>query len=385
MFTFQIPCNIYFGENAINDLSFLIKKIAAKHVLFLYDMGIKKSGIADRVFDQIAKSKIKISCIDNITADPSESLVTEIANQYKDKEIDLLIAVGGGSVIDATKAINILLTNDNAIMDYEGIDQVSHAGLPFIAIPTTSGTASEVTSFTVITNKEQQRKMLLAGKNIQTSIALLDPTLTYGLPPLITAATGMDALTHAIEAYISPIASPISDLNAIKAIQLINQFLPVCYQNGGDTQARYNMMLGSLFAGFAFNSALLGITHSIAHVLGAKFHIPHGVANAIGLPFAMAFNFNAAEEKLHTVAKLFNLNSITPHSIYTYLQQMNQLLNIPAMQSYDVTPQDFTVIATEAVKEASLLTNPRDATADEIKIILSAMYYSDFNLMQSII
>lgn len=382
MFKFQIPCEIYFGEKAINNLNVLINKIEAKHTLFLFDAGIKKAGISDRVLSQIKQNAIQVSCVDSITADPNEQLVTEIAQNYKNQQIDLLIALGGGSVIDAAKAINILLTNNKSITDYEGIDKVSNSGLPFIAIPTTSGTASEVTSFTVITQTQQQRKMLLAGKNIHATIALLDPMLTYDLPPSITAATGMDALTHAIEAYISPIASPISDLNAIEAIKLINQFLPICYKNGHDINARQKIMQGSLLAGFAFNSALLGITHSIAHVLGARFHIPHGVANAIGLPFTMAFNFKSAPEKLIKVGKLLNIKTVTPHSLFKHLQQINQCLNIPAIQRFGVTPQDFTIIANEAVKEPSLLTNPRRATSDDIKLILAAIYHNDLTLMQ---
>ncbi|MBP2628898.1 MAG: alcohol dehydrogenase [Firmicutes bacterium] len=371
MLVFEIPSRVIFGQSAASQIGSIVRTFNAQAALIICDQGVKAAGIMRPIFLSLQEAKIAVSVFDQVTANPSDSLIAEAAEYAKNLSVDIVIAVGGGSSLDAAKAINILLTNDGPIQIYEGMDQVKHQTLPLIAIPTTSGTGSEVTSFSIITDSLNKRKMVIGGKFVGATIALLDPELTVKLPPAITAATGMDAMTHAIEAHFSSNASIMSDVNALKAIELLYENLEIAVKNGDDIEAREAVMLGSMLAGFAFNSAVLGLAHAIAHPLGALYNIPHGVANAMVLPYVVAFNGQGNGIKITNIGKAMGLadGEMTADQVAKKIAELNTRISIPKLRKY-IQKSDFSSIVSEALVEPSLLTNPRKVEAQDIQAIL---------------
>lgn len=381
-FLFSVPSRIIFKSGAAKELKDIIADFNVQKVLCVYDKGIKDSGIAERITTPLIDGGINVITYSEVKADPSIQNVMDGYKLAAKEQIELIIAIGGGSSMDCAKAINILLTNGGSIEDYEGRNMVKKPTKPLIAIPTTAGTGSEVTSFTVISNVESQKKMVIGGKNCGCDIALVDPELTLSLPPTITAATGMDALTHAIEAYVSKNTNIPSQINALKAIELIIQNLEKAVNDSTNIEARSNMMLGSLLAGVAFNSAGLGMVHAIAHPLGAMFKIAHGVANAMALPYVVAFNSNLEDiRKKHVeIAKSMNIvvEDKTPEEVSKELVQkihdLSREINIPTLKELGIKEEELMSIAESVLKENSMKFTPRSATKNEILEVLYAMY-----------
>jgi alcohol dehydrogenase len=285
-----------------------------------------------------------------------------------------------GSSIDCAKAINILLTNPSPINQYDGLNMVKNPTKPLIAIPTTSGTASEVTAFSIITDTKRLKKMVIGGQFVGATMAFADPLLTIGMPPGITASTGMDALTHAVEAYLSKGASIPTDVNALKAISLIYNNILAATNNGNNIEARANMLLGSMLAGFAFNSAVLGLVHSIAHPLSVHCNLPHGVANACVLPYVVEFNAEEFPERTKDITAAMGLK-IEGLSIQEAaklgveaIKKLSQDLKIPTLKEAGVKKEEFDRIAEDALKEISTIFNPREATKEDILNILEKAY-----------
>ncbi|MEW6276374.1 MAG: iron-containing alcohol dehydrogenase, partial [Bacillota bacterium] len=291
--------------------------------------------------------------------------------------VDLLVAVGGGSAIDAAKGVNVLLGNGGDLRDYAGINKVKKRGLPLIAVPTTAGTGSEVTIFAVISDVKQNLKFTITSPLQAPTLAILDPELTLSLPPMLTAATGMDAMTHAIEAYTSIISQPISDLLSLEAIRLIYRYLPEATYNGANLRARIEMLKAQLFAGIAFNSAFLGLSHAIASPLGAHLHIPHGVANAIMLPYVMKFNYIASPQKYAEIAEAMGLN-LAGKDIYedayeavTATERLVKMCNLPSkLRDVGAREEVLDIVADDALKSGMLKFNCRTASRDEIRKVL---------------
>ena len=371
---FNISNPVIFGLGVSEQLPKLIDEYKATSVLLICSPPINEKPIVTELEALLKQKGIAFSCFDAVTPDPDIQLVSHICEQAKMVKADLLIAIGGGSVIDATKAARILYELKGNIADYETLDpsieKVGPLITPLIAVPTTSGTGSEVTSFSIVSDLVKKRKMVIAGKNVSASIALVDPTLTFSLPKSMTAATGMDALTHAIEAYISVLASPLSDVNALNAISLISNALPIAVANPNDQQARSDLMLGSVLAGFAFNCAILGLAHAIAHPLGAMFHIPHGVANAVVLPEVVRFNAPSCPQKIKKIGVALGLVDPTINATVDHLAALNKKISIPTLVELGIEVQHFSAIAQEALKEAPIYTNPRQVELKDIVAVL---------------
>lgn len=276
--------------------------------------------------------------------------------------------------------VNILLTNPGPINQYDGLNLVKNPVRPLVAIPTTAGTASEVTAFTIITDTERRKKMVIGGQFVGATMALVDPEMTMGMPPAITASTGMDALTHAIEAYLSKNAMPPTDLFALKAIELIIPSLPVAFREGRNVDARSSMLLGCMYAGYAFNSAVLGLVHSIAHPLSVHCGLPHGVANAACLPHVMNYNAPEALDRMKDIALAMGLDVAgkTPQEAAKLAVQavkdLSKELNIPTLEALGVSKEQFDRLADDALKEISTLFNPRQPTKNDVKNILEQAY-----------
>ena len=363
---------IIFGNGAVSRVGDEVKKLGARKVVLTTDEGLVKAGVAQKVIDSLEKAGIDVKLFDRCEMDPSVETVEAIAALAKDA--DLIIGVGGGSSIDPAKAAAILVTNGGNIRDYQGCDKFDKVPLSVVAIPTASGTGAEATPFAVVTDKERKWKMPIGGAANMPALALCDPELTLSLPPHITAATGMDALTHAIEGYTSRCTDPISDALLAQSIKLIaNSLRRAVYKGGDDKNARYDMMLGSTLAAMGFTNAALGIAHCMAHPLGAMFHVPHGVGNAICLPVVMQFNMGAWPEKFADIATFFgeDISGMTvAEAAQLGVDCVSDLLEdmpIAPLSSWNVTASDIDILAGEAMKGGDRPNNPRDTTIEDFK------------------
>jgi alcohol dehydrogenase len=285
----------------------------------------------------------------------------------------MIISLGGGSSHDCAKGIGIVATNGGNIRDYEGVDKSTKAMPPFIAINTTAGTGSEMTRFCIITDTDRKVKMAIVDWRVTPNVAINDPLLMVSMPPALTAATGMDALTHAVEAYVSTIATPVTDSAALMAIKLISKNLRNAVANGNNMVARDKMAYAEFLAGMAFNSASLGYVHAMAHQLGGFYNLPHGVCNAILLPHVCRFNLIATPERYADIAEAMgeNINGLSTRAAADVaieaIQQLSVDVGIPTgLTKLNVQEKDFQIMAENAIKDACRFTNPRLATLDDI-------------------
>ena len=276
---FIMPKQVFYGENALKDAADVIATLGKK-ALVVTDPMMMKLGTAQMVTDLLDEKGVHYAIYSNITGEPTDKMIEAGLDVYNDQSCDFLIAVGGGSPIDSMKAIAAVSTSGGSIDDYLG-KVITVATPPMVAIPTTSGTGSEATQFTIITNTEKDIKMLLKGPVLMPDIAIDDPAFTLTAPKSVTAATGLDALCHASEAYTSRKAQPLTDEFALSAIKKIFKYLPVCYKDGANVEARAQMSLAALEAGVAFNNASVTVIHGMSRPIGALFHVPHGISNAM--------------------------------------------------------------------------------------------------------
>ena len=298
---------------------------------------------------------------------------------FKAAGADFIVAIGGGSSMDTSKAVGIIINNPEFadVTSLEGVANTKKKSVPVIALPTTAGTAAEVTINYVITDEENVKKMVCVDPNDIPTLAIIDPELMLSMPRGLTAATGMDALTHAVEAYVSTDANPLTDAAAIKAIDKIVHYLPQAVANGDYMKARSEMAYAQYLAGVAFNNASLGYVHAMAHQLGGYYNLPHGVCNAILLPYVQEFNLIGNLERFAVIAKAMDLN-VDGMSPFEAGKTFGRYLGIPQnLRSLGVDPADFEVMAENAMKDACAATNPRKATKDQIIAIFQKAYDGD--------
>lgn len=372
IFNWSPAGSIIFGNGAVKKVGSEVKRLGGKKVVVCTDEGLVKFGVAQKVIDSLSDAGIQYSIFDKCEANPSVETVEKVTALAK--EADMLIGLGGGSSIDPAKAAAVMVTNGGNIRDYEGCDLFPNAPLPVIAIPTAAGTGAEVTCFAVVTDVEKEWKMAIGGSYNIASLAICDPELTASLPPLFTAATGMDALTHAIEGFISRASDPISDAILAKAIKLIAGSLQrATFKGEFDKDARYDMMMGSTMAGMGFINTILGIAHSMAHPLGAMFGVPHGVGNAICLPVTMEFNLYSNPDKIAEIAGLFGKDTAGMDTIQAAklavdtVYELLDTLPIPPLSDWNVTPDDIEKLSEEAMKGGDRSTNPRETTVEDFE------------------
>lgn len=308
-FMLALPKISLHGAGAIGDM---VKLVAGKQwgkALIVTDGQLVKLGLLDSLFAALDEQQMAYQLFDEVFPNPTEALVQQGYAAYRAARCDYLIAFGGGSPIDTAKAIKILTANPGPSTAYSGVGKVKNAGVPLVAINTTAGTAAEMTSNAVIIDSERQVKEVIIDPNLIPDIAVDDASVMLDIPPAVTAATGMDALTHAIEAFVSVGAHPLTDANALEAIRLINLWLPKAVDDGHDLQAREQMAFGQYLAGMAFNSAGLGLVHALAHQPGATHNLPHGVCNAILLPIIENFNRPNAVARFARVAQAMGVDT----------------------------------------------------------------------------
>ena len=292
---------VHFGPGAVSRLNEEVRRLGGERVTLVTDPGVQAAGLVERVLKGI---DARVSVFADVQPEPPYPLVERCAEFMREQGAQLVIALGGGSSMDTAKMAAALITNPGGVADYWGIDRLQHPGLPVVAIPTTAGTSSEISAAAVFVDPAAQTKRGVNCSLLLPAVAILDPELTLGLPPTLTASTGMDALTHAIEAYTSPRASLITDGTAERGISLIGQHLRAAYARGDDLEARTGMFAGCLFAGMALAEVNVGLVHGLAQALGGRFPVGHGLANALFLPYVMAFNRVACRARYARVAEL---------------------------------------------------------------------------------
>jgi alcohol dehydrogenase len=368
-FQFTMPVKVVYKSGAIKELAPLLHNAGIHNVLVVSDPGLTKAGFVDSIKQVLDGGEINYRVFDDVEPNPSVETVNKgvaISNEFQFQGV---IALGGGSPMDTAKAIAVKCTNEGDIPNYEGIDSFDRDPLPVFAIPTTAGTGSEVTPFAVITNRVKKYKLTIISQRIIPKVAILDPQLILGLPTTIAASTGLDALTHAIESYVSLFSSPYSDAFAEKAIEMIGGNLRLFVANRMNEKAAGNMLVASLFAGLAFTHARLGNAHAMAHPLGGYFDVPHGVANAILLPYIMEYNRLANPEKFCRIAELMGEES-TPEGAVEAVKKLNRDLGIPGtLAQYGVARDAIADMTKDAMKSGNVLANPRQTGPAEIEAL----------------
>ena len=344
-----------------------------KKILIVTDAFLAKSGMADNVAKIYQKAGIDVHIFGGAEPNPTDKNVAAGIECYREHGCNGIVSLGGGSSHDCAKGIGLVAANGGNIRDYEGVDKSSNDMIPLMAINTTAGTASEITRFCIITDTERKVKMAIVDWRVTPQISINDPELMVGMPPSLTAATGMDALTHAIEAYVSTMANPLTDAAALQAIKMITQYLPKAVANGEYMKARDNMAYAQYLAGIAFNNASLGYVHAMAHQLGGFYNLPHGVCNAILLPYVESFNLIGNLNRFRDIAEAMgekvaglSTDEAAVRAIAA-IRRLSKQVGIPAdLKSLGVKPEDFAIMAENAKKDVCQLTNPRKATKEQV-------------------
>ncbi len=380
-FQWMAPFKIIFKSGAAEETGTLIKEKGLKKTLIVTDKGVVGAGAVKPVEEGLKAAGIEYAVFDGVIPNPTEATVDEGLAAYHAADADNIVAIGGGSAMDTGKAIGLVITNGGKAVDYDIVTGKSwppKIKMPyFIAIPTTAGTGSEATWCSVITIVEQEYKTTIAGETAYADVAILDPQLSVGLPPAVTAATGMDALTHAIECYVvrEEKASPMSDMTSEKAIRLIAGSLRQAVANGTNIDARGDMLLGSALAGMSFTNAGLGLVHSLAHQLGAIYNIPHGVANAMILPYVMEYNIISNPQRFADIAVMMgeNIDGLsvieTAEKAVAAVKKLSKDVGIGSIADTGVEKSAIPKLAKAAYNDINTGANPR-ITPDTLEDII---------------
>ena len=370
---FFIPTVSLMGIGSAKETGEQVKALGATKALIVTDKGLSAMGVADKIKAQVEAAGVQAVIFDGAEPNPTDINVHDGVKVYQAEGCNAIITLGGGSSHDCGKGIGLVIGNGGHIRDFEGVNKSTKPMPAFVAINTTAGTASEMTRFCIITNTDTHVKMAIVDWRVTPNVAINDPLLMVGKPAALTAATGMDALTHAVEAYVSTIATPITDACAIKAIELIAGYLTKAVANGEDLEARDKMAYAEYLAGMAFNNASLGYVHSMAHQLGGFYNLPHGVCNAILLPAVSQYNLIACPERFATIAKALGENvdglSVTEagQKAIDRIRSLSASIGIPTgLKALNVKEEDLKVMAENAKKDACQFTNPRKATLEQV-------------------
>lgn len=374
-----LPSMMKIGGGAIGDASSILKRLNVKRPLIVTDAFMMRSGLAESLREQIEGAGIACVVFSETVPDPTTDAVTAGVRAFAEGNHDALVSLGGGSPIDTAKAIGMLVANGGRARDYKVPNEIAKKGPLHLAIPTTAGTGSEVTRFTVITDSETDEKMLIAGAAVVSDAAIVDFELTMSMPARLTADTGTDSLTHAIEAHVSRRANAFADAFAMTAMKTIWAELPAAFREPGNRQARERMMLAATQAGMAFSNASVALVHGMSRPIGAHFHVPHGLSNAMLLPAVTAFSVKAAEGRYAECARTIGVadrvdsDAQAGKKLVGALFERNQELEVPSPKKYGIDEgRYFSLIPTmakQALASGSPQNNPRIPTSEEIEEI----------------
>lgn len=378
MSAFFIPAVNLMGADCLVEAADAVVGHGFKKALIVTDKVLNQIGMVSQVEKLLNERNIETVVFDGTQPNPTIKNVEAGLALLKSNQCDFVISLGGGSPHDCAKGIALVATNGGSIGDYEGLDVSKKPQMPLVAINTTAGTASEMTRFCIITDEETHIKMAIVDKNTTPIMSVNDPKLMLAMPSSLTAATGMDALTHAVEAYVSTAATPITDAVAIKAMEIIQANLRAVVANGDDLEAREQMAYAQFMAGMAFNNASLGYVHAMAHQLGGFYDLPHGVCNAVLLPHVQRYNAQVCPERLRDVAKALgaDVENLTPEQgadkAIELIQELSKDVKIPAnLTELGAKKEDLPTLATNALKDACGFTNPKQGTKEDVIEIFS--------------
>ena len=378
---YYLPTRNVFGEGAVQEVGALFMSLNVKNAMIVTDKFLAQTDMVGRITRILADSGIASVIFDGAEPNPTDKNVEAGVSFFHANNCDSIISLGGGSSHDCAKGIGLVASNGGTIHDYEGVDKAAKDVVPLMAINTTAGTASEITRFCIITDTTRKVKMAIVDWRVTPRIAVNDPELMRGMPTSLTAATGMDAMTHAIEAYVSTDANVLTDSAALMAVKMIYQYLPKVVANGSYMKARDKMAYAQYLAGIAFNNASLGYVHAMAHQLGGYYNPPHGVCNAILLPYVEEFNlignlnrFRDLAEAMGEKVEGLSTGDAAAKAIQA-IRTISKQVGIPAnLKQLGVKPEDFETMAENAMKDVCCLTNPRKATKEQIIEIYRRAY-----------
>lgn len=382
MFNFRAAGEILFGEGAVARTGEMIRKYGGTKVLAVVDPGFAKAGPLKSLTDSLVKAGLSFSLFEGVEPEPRVEIADRCGEAARKERCDFVLGVGGGSAMDTAKAAAVLATNEGKARDYQGLDKVPRPGLPKGMVPTTAGTGSEVTFTAVFINEDEKKKAGINSSHLYPEMSILDPELTLGLPPAVTASTGMDALTHAIESYTSKAASAVSEIFSAEAVRLIGQNLRRAVAQGTDLEARSKMLLGSLLAGIGLANAGVTAAHSLSYPMGGGFHVPHGVANALLLPPVMEYNALAAAEKFARIAAWMGVKveGLSPRegamAAVETVKRLSREIGIPQrLSDLGIPKPAISRMAEEAMKVARPLeNNPRPVSLSEAAAIYQSIF-----------
>ncbi|MCQ2993885.1 iron-containing alcohol dehydrogenase [Pseudomonas syringae] len=377
---FQTVKHVIHGPGSLEQLSEKLPLLDTplRNVVLVTQNAMHNLGVTEKVSAQLNAAGITVHMIDNVEIEPTlENIERVFREDVAPHSPDALIAIGGGSVLDAAKLFSVMLTNDTPLRDLLGVDKVSHPGKPIVLVPTTSGTGSEVTPNAIVTLPDEELKIGVVSRHLLPTLVILDPLLTLSLPRSITAATGMDAFVHSLESFISTKANPISDAFALESMRLIAGSIVEAYQQPDSVRARGDMLLGSMYGGLALTAAGTAAVHAMAYPLGGKFHVTHGVANAMLLPHVMAFNLDSCADRLKRaacvcgVAEQQDSDEIAAHKLIQQIRQWTATLNIPQdLREFGVGEEHLADMAIAASKVTRLMANnPKALSLTDIETL----------------
>lgn len=372
-YTYLNPKVALMGPGCVKEIGRHAKDLGATKALIVSGKSRHGEQLALDIYRILQDADMEAAIFAGAEPNPTDTSAMEGAEAYRKENCNIIVAVGGGSPMDCAKAIGIVVYNGGLINEYEGVGKVKRGIPPLITVNTTAGTASEMTSFTIITDTKRHIKMAIVDPRITPDVAVNDPELMVSMPPELTAATGMDALTHAVEAYVSTMATPTTDAAAIKSIELISKYLPEAVAHGEDIRNRDMMAHAEYLAGIAFNNASLGYVHSMAHQLGGFYNLPHGVCNAILLPYVEAYNKQVVPERFADIAKAMgeNIEGLSPEQAadraIEAIRKLASDIGIPSgLKELGAKEEDLELLAEHAMQDVCRLTNPRDLSKEDI-------------------
>lgn len=379
---FIMPGKVVYGEGALENSKALLSSFGKKALIvtdqFMVRLG--NVGLVTKILDEL---NIDYSVFDGVNSEPTDIIINNGLELFKSENCDFLIAIGGGSPIDAMKAIGAVATNDGSINDYYG-KIIDKPAPPMVAVPTTSGTGSEATQFTIITNTQKDIKMLLKGSVLMPDLAIDDPAFTLTAPQSVTAATGLDALCHASEAYTSRKAQPLTDEFALSAIKKIFKYLPVCYNEGQNVKAREQMSLAALEAGIAFNNASVTIIHGMSRPIGALFHVPHGISNAMLMTECFKYVYDGAYDRFADMARAIGAadekdsDRTAAKKFINACTRLCEICEIPTLEEYGINKDEFFEVmdkmAEDAVASGSPANTIKEINKDDVLTIYKALW-----------
>lgn len=372
---FVVP-ELIFGVGAMQLLAQYVLNFGGQRVFIVTDPGVMATGLVTQATDLLSADGIDWVIYSGVSENPRDFEVMKGAREYVQSGCDVIVALGGGSPIDCAKGIGVVSTNQKHVSEFEGVDNVNIPAPPLICVPTTSGSSADISQFAIINNTSTRKKFAIISKAMVPDVALIDPTTTLTMSPYLTACTGIDVLTHAIEAYVSRAHSSLTDVHALKSIELIIEFLPKVMENDQDTLSREQVMVASLHAGLAFSNASLGAVHAMAHCLGGFYDIAHGECNALLLEHVVAYNYQDSAERYQDIGNLFGISRSLIDS-GRYCEELTKKIRhfresvgvYKTLGQRQVVASDLPLLAASALQDPCMLTNPRHPSVEDVEKI----------------